>query len=157
MKRIEDCENVVGGDLEDPIGEEGKTPRDTQHATQSQDGDNTSAISVHFRSATFAPLETNEPGDYDDEGREGEEEDQRIVAHVDNVVDGVVCYPAPWNRGTGQRWKSNMALSGGFIYITKGVRNNSHGHIVCSVVSGNNLFTIFSYAEEDNPNYAGYY
>lgn len=98
LKRIEDCENVVGWDLEDPIGKEGKAPRDTQHAAQSQDGDNTSAFSVNLYSATFVSFDTNEPGHYDDEGSEGKEEDQRVVAYVDNVVDVNVCYPAPWNR-----------------------------------------------------------
>lgn len=97
MKRIEDCENIVGGNPEDPIGEEGKTPCDTQHATQPHDGYYTLAISVNFCGATFVSLETNEPGQYNDEGSEGEEEDQCIVAYVDNVVDVNVCYPAPWN------------------------------------------------------------
>ena len=98
LERVKDCENVVGGDPEDAVGEEGKTPCDTQHATQSQDGHNAFAASVNLSFARIGFLETKEPGQYDDEGSEGEEEDQRIVAYVDNVVDVTVCYPAPWNR-----------------------------------------------------------
>lgn len=102
LERIEDCENVGGRDPEDTVGEEGKTPRDTQHATQSQDGYNTFATSAKFCVGCVGSLETKEPGQHDDEGSEGEEEHQRIVAYVDNVVDVTVCYPAPWNRKTCQ-------------------------------------------------------
>ncbi len=100
LERIEDCKNVVGGDLEDTVGEEGKTPRDTQHATQSQDGYNTFTTCAWFCVVCVGSLETKEPGQYYDEGSEGEDEHQHIVAYVDNVVDVTVYYPAPWNRKT---------------------------------------------------------
>lgn len=80
LERIEDRENVEGGDLEDTVGEEGETPCDTQHATQSQDGYNIFATSANLSVACFGSPETKERGQYDDEGSEGEEEDQRIVA-----------------------------------------------------------------------------
>lgn len=94
LERIEDRKNVVGGDQEDTLGEKGKTPCDTQHATQSQDGYNTFAT-AKLSVVCFGSPETKEPGQYDDEGSEGEEEDQRIVAYVDNVVDFTFYYPAP--------------------------------------------------------------
>lgn len=102
LERIKDCENVVGGDPEDTVCEEGKTPCDTQHAAQSQDGDDVFATSAIFRGAYGGSLPTEEPGQYDDEGSEGEDEYQRIVAYVDDVVDVTVGYPAPWSRKTSQ-------------------------------------------------------
>lgn len=98
MERIKGRENVVGGDPEDTVGEEGKTPCDTQHAAQSQNGNDAFATSAILRIAYGGSLPTEEPGQYDDEGSEGEDEDQRIVAYVDNVVGVTVGYPAPWNR-----------------------------------------------------------
>ena len=98
LERVQGRENVVGGDPEGTIGEEGKPPCDAQHAAQSQYGYNIFAISAHLYVACFGSLEAKEPGQHDDEGSEGEEEDQNIVAYVDNVVDVTVCYPAPWNR-----------------------------------------------------------
>lgn len=97
LERIEDGEDVIGRDPEDTVGEEGETPRDTQHAAQSQDDYNAFATSANLRVGSVGPLETEEPGQYDDESGEGEEEDQRVVAHVDNVVDLTVRYPAPSN------------------------------------------------------------
>lgn len=49
---------------------------------------------------SFGLPEAKEPGQCDDEASEGEEEDQRIVADVDDIVDVIVCYPAPWDRRT---------------------------------------------------------
>lgn len=46
LERIEDSENVVGRNPEDTMAEEDKTPRDTQHGTQSHDDDNAFATSV---------------------------------------------------------------------------------------------------------------
>ena len=92
LERIEDGENVVGGDLEHTVCKEGKTPTDTQHATQSQDDPNTMAICGDLS----VSLETKKPDHHDDEGGEGEDEDQRIVAYVDDVVHVNVRYPAPW-------------------------------------------------------------
>lgn len=123
LERIQDRENVVGGNPEDTGGEEGETPSYTHHATQSHDDWDASYIGVYF-CATFSTshsLETKEPGHYDDEGSEGEEEDQRIVTYVDNVVHVIVRYPA-------------------------------YGHIVFSVTRGNHLFAIFSWGEQDHPN-----
>lgn len=93
LERIEDCENVVGGDPEDTVGEEGKTPSDTQHATESQDDYNLFAMCARLSGS--CSLEKEEPGQYDDEGSEGEDEDQNIVAYVNNVVHQIVGYPAP--------------------------------------------------------------
>lgn len=72
MERIEDCENVVGGDPEDTVGEEEKTPCDTQYATESQDDYNAFATSAIFCIACVGSLLTEEPAQYDDEGSEGE-------------------------------------------------------------------------------------
>lgn len=99
LEWIEDGEKVVGGDAEDPVGEEGKSPRQAQQATQAHDRRYAFALPLDFR-CTFKSLETNEPGHDDDEGGEGEEEDQSVVADVDDVVDVEVCYPAPGDRTT---------------------------------------------------------
>lgn len=98
LERIQSCENVVGRDPEGTIGEESKTPCDSQNATQSHYDYNIWAIFACFYIGSFSFPEKKEPGHYDDEGTESEDEDQSIVAYVDNVVDIVICYPAPWNR-----------------------------------------------------------
>lgn len=101
LEGVEDCEYVVGGDPEGSVGCKGKTPRDTQNATQAHDGQDAFAILAHL-SIRLGSLETKEPGHDDNEGGEGEEENHQIVADVDNVKDVTVCYPAPWNRKTSQ-------------------------------------------------------
>lgn len=92
LKRTEDCENVVGGNLQDTVGEEDKTPCDTQSAAQSKDNYDSCAseCTAHFGSAV-----TEELGRYDDEDSNGKQENQCIVAYVYNPVDNIVCYPAP--------------------------------------------------------------
>ncbi len=95
LERIENRENVVGRDLEDTVGKEGTAPSDTQHAAQSHDGYNSFATFAILYIACIGSFETEEPPHNDNEGREGEEEDQRIIAYVDNIVDVAVCYPAP--------------------------------------------------------------
>lgn len=103
LERIEGCENIVGRDLEGTVCKEGKSPCDTQNATQSEDGYNIFATSAGVANVVCSgSLKTKEPGQYDDEGRKSEEEDHRIVGYVDNVVDVPVCYPAPWNKPTCQ-------------------------------------------------------
>lgn len=95
MERIKDSENVVGWDQERTICKKGKTPCDTQHATQSHDGPN---ISDTLCVASLGSLEIKEPGQYDEGGGEGEEENHCVVSNVDDVEDVTVCYPAPWNK-----------------------------------------------------------
>lgn len=99
LERIQDSENVVGRDPEGTVGEEGETPGDPHRATQSQDDSDALFIHAHFCGdfLVCCSLETNEVGQYDDEGGEGEDEDQRVVTYVDNVVRGVVRYPAAEN------------------------------------------------------------
>lgn len=96
LERIEDGENVVRGHPQGTIGKESKTPRDAQHATQSQDGYNAFSILACLWTPCFGYPVAIEPVQYDDEGGESEEEDQGIVAYVDNVVDVIIQYPAPW-------------------------------------------------------------
>lgn len=102
LERIKDCENVVAWDLEDTIGEKSETPRNTQDATQAHDGHYVFAVVTNLWIGCFDFLQTKEPDEYDDEGGEGKEEDQCIVADVDNIVGVIVCYPAPWNREASQ-------------------------------------------------------
>lgn len=84
LERIEDSENVVSRHPEDTMAEEDKTPWDTQNGTQSHDDDNVFATSVSLCNGCLMSLLTKEPRQYEDEGREGDQEDQRIVAYVDN-------------------------------------------------------------------------
>lgn len=107
LKRIEDRENVVGRDPKDTVGEEGETPREAQQATQSHDGHDAGAALVDLCGVGLNPLETVEPGQDEDEAGEGEDEDQRIVAYVDNVLRVPVRYPAPWNRNVNQEKPQN--------------------------------------------------
>lgn len=93
MERTEKCENVEGRNPQDIAGEEHKAPRDTQDATQSRDHCD---VSAGFCIACVGSPETAEPANHRDEGSEGEEEDQRIVAYVDDVVDVTVGDPASW-------------------------------------------------------------
>ena len=98
LKRIENGENVVGGNPEGTVGEEGETPGDTEHEAQSHDGHQAYAAFVDLLVVLLVSLEKTEPCHHDGEGDEGEDEDDSIVADVDNVVDVPVSYPAPGNR-----------------------------------------------------------
>lgn len=131
LEGVEDCEDVVGRDPEDAVGEEGETPCDTQHAAQSQDGYNAFATSANLCIGSVAPLETEEPGQHDDEGDEGEEEDQRVVAYVDNVVDGTVCYPAPLNTHKNAPVKGKEAWLCGVVvkYVIHRLQENFSAHM----------------------------
>jgi len=95
LERIEGCENVGGRDPEDTVGEEGKTPRDTKHEIQAQDDYDAFAIFTFLCVVLFDSLKSKEPRQNNDGRTEGEEEDQRIVAYVDYIVDVIVSYPAP--------------------------------------------------------------
>lgn len=77
------------------MGEEDKTPCDTQSAAQSKDNYDACAIPVNACTARFGSPVTEELGRYDDEGNKGKQENQCIVACVYNPVDNIVCYPAP--------------------------------------------------------------
>lgn len=95
LKWVEDCENVGGYHPEGAVGEESEAPRDTQLATQTQNDHYFPAGSCFLLVRCFASLETKEPGQCDDDCGEGEEEDHRIVANVDDVMDVIVVNPAP--------------------------------------------------------------
>lgn len=72
------------------MGEEDKTPCDTQNTAESKDNCDSCAIPANECSA-----ETEELGQYDDEGSKGKQENQCIVAYVYSPVDNIVCNPAP--------------------------------------------------------------
>lgn len=95
LEGVEDCENVGGRNPKVTVGEKGEAPRDTQLAAQAQDGYYTSACLALSCVELFGSCEANDPGQTDDDHGESEDEDQRIVADVDNVVNVIVVYPTP--------------------------------------------------------------
>lgn len=102
LEGVEDCENVGGRNPEVSVGEKGEAPWDTQLAAQAQGGYYTCALLALSCVELFGSSEAKDPGQTDDDHGEGEDEDQRIVAHVDNVVNIVVVYPTPWHKSTNQ-------------------------------------------------------
>ena len=127
MECIEDGEHVVGRDPEGTVREEGETPCDAKHETQAQNDCNATAILVWFFDGCIASFETEEPGQRNDERCEGEEEDQRVVSNIDNVVDVSVIYPAPLKRKTNELSGifKRLKLSG----ITIKFYNNFNQHV----------------------------
>lgn len=146
LERIEDRENVVGGHPKGAVGKEGKTPCDTQQATQSHDSYNAWATCVILCFACVGSLETEEPGHCDDKSSKGEDEDHHIVAYVDNVVGVIVSDPAPWDR---KKTISKGTETWLYCMIVQTLFEDSHG-VSIIVIIVDELFAIFPCAEQGN-------
>ena len=98
MERIENGEDVVGGKPQDTVCKERKAPRDAQSGAQSKDTADARAAAANSDVLFSRRFGQVEPGQEDNEGGEGEEEDHGVVGDVDDVLDLLICHPAPFGQ-----------------------------------------------------------
>ncbi len=91
MGGVQDGEDVVRGQTQSSVAEERKTPGESQHTAETQDGGDVQgggSWALHLSNIVQpAQLQHGEPSQHNNEGAKGEDEDEAVITDVHVVVD----------------------------------------------------------------------